>query len=88
MLCSMNFATFGPFIEIIGIALTHFVKYFVAIIIKFWAPKEVGDIYPIISSDHLKKGHNDCMGCNTYDGWLNRLECCWYLRYFLIYLIQ
>jgi len=45
----MNSAILGPFIEIMGIALTNFVKYLVAVIINLWPPDDVGNIFPMRS---------------------------------------
>lgn len=50
-------------------------KYYMVIIINLYPPEEVVDIWLIRSSAHIENGHNDCMDCNAYDGWLNRLEC-------------
>ena len=79
----MNSAILGPFVEIIGIALTHFVKYLVAVIMNLWPSNDVVDIYPMQSKAHHENGHKDCIGCNAYKGWTKRWACCWHLMHFL-----
>ena len=64
----MNSTTFDPFVEIIGIASTYFVKYFMAVIINLYLLEKIGEIWPIKSKAHLENGHNDCLGCNAYEG--------------------
>jgi len=78
----MNYSIFGPFIEIVGIGSTHFVKYSMVIIINLYPPKEIGDIWAIKSNAHIENGHNDCMGCNACDGLLNKFEFYWNLTHF------
>lgn len=63
MWCSMNYAILGPLVEIMRIASTHLVKYFVTVIMNLWPSNEVGEICPIKSNSHLENGHNDCIGC-------------------------
>ena len=78
----MNTTILGPFVEIIGIALTHLVKYLVVVIMNLWPPNDVGDIFPIRSKAHHENGHKDCIGCNAYEDWTRKWACCWYLMHF------
>lgn len=40
ILCSMNFIILGPFMDTISVASTHFVKYYVLVVIKVFPPNE------------------------------------------------
>lgn len=80
----MNLAILGPFVEIMGIALTHFVKYSIAVIMNLWPLDDVGDIFSMRSKAHHENGHKGCIGCNAWEGWTKRGACYRYLMYFLM----
>lgn len=80
----MNSTILGPFVEIMGIASTHFIKYSVAVIIILWTPNDVGNICPIRSKAYHENGHKDCIGYSTCEGWTKRWACYWHLMYFLM----
>jgi len=82
--CNMNLTILGPFIEIMGIASTHFAKYLVATIINLWPPNDVGNIYPMRSKAHHENDHKDCIGCSACEGWTKRWACYWHLIHFLM----
>ena len=83
-LCNMNMAILGPFIEIMGIALTHFVKYSIVVIINLWPPDDVGQICPMRSKAHHENGHKDWIGCNAWEGWTKTWAYYWHLMHFLM----
>ena len=64
----MNSAILGPFMEIIGIASSHFVEYSVAVIMNLWSPNDVGDIFPIRSKAYHENGHRDCINYKDWEG--------------------
>lgn len=61
----MKLAILGPVVDTSGSTLTYFVKYFVAVIMTLWSPKEGGKNYPMRSKSHYAKGHINYMGLSS-----------------------
>lgn len=48
-----------PFVYFMGIASTHFIKYYVAIMIKLWSYLEIGLILQRKSCSQIEKGQGE-----------------------------
>ena len=68
-----------------GMALTHLVKYLVAVIINLWPLDEDRCISPIRSNPHWLKGHMVVVGCSSWVGACMRLLCIWHFLHLLAY---
>lgn len=83
MITDMNSAILEPFVEIMGIVSTHFIKYLVVVVINLWPSNDVGDICPMRSKSHQENGHKVCIDYKAWEGWTKRWACCWHLVHFL-----